>query len=74
METGKFIHRQTDQPGDRPAVEIALLSQRPSRIAESRRCVEESFTLLAEIRALEDRMSRPRPPLPRPVPAGNGRR
>ena len=74
METGKPCVQQTVQPGGQSATETALLSQQRSRIAESRRCVEESFTLLAEIRALEDRMSRPRPPLPRPVPAGNAQR
>ena len=74
METGKSSDHQAVPPGGRSTIEIALLSQRPSRIAESRRCVEESFTLLARIRALEDRMSRPRPPLPRPVPAGGAQR
>jgi hypothetical protein len=74
METGKSSDQQTVRPDGRSSVAMALLSQRPSHVAESRRCVEESFTLLAEIRALEDRMSRPRPPLPRPVPAGNAQR
>jgi hypothetical protein len=74
METGKTSDQQSVQPGGPSAVEMALMSQRPSRIAESRRCVEESFTLLARIRAMEDRMARPRPPLPRPVPSGNAER
>ena len=74
METGKPSDQRTVQLGNPSAVQSALMSQRPSRIAESYRCVEESFMLLAQIRALEDRMSRPRPPLPRPVPAGNAER
>jgi hypothetical protein len=74
METGKVSDRQTVQPGALSPVQDALMSQRPSRIAESYRCVEESFTLLAQIRALEDRMSRPRPPLAKPVPASNAER
>jgi len=71
METGKPCAQQPVQPDGRSAIQIVLLPQRPSCIDESRRCVEESFRLLADIRALEDRMSRPRPPLPRPRPAGN---
>ena len=71
METGKSSDQQTARPGNPSAVQTALMSQRPSRIAESYRCVEESFTLLARIRELEDRMSRPRPPLPPLVPAAH---
>ncbi len=74
METGKVSDQQTVPPGGLSTVQDALMSQRPSRIAESRRCVEESFTLLARIRALEDRMARPRSPLPRPMPSGNAER
>ena len=74
METGKTSDQQTPQPGGGSAVEMALLSQQLSRVARSARCVDESFKLLADIRELEDRMSRPRPPLLRRAPTGSAER
>ena len=72
METGKSSDQRTVPPGGGSTVDIALRSKLHPHVAGSARCVEESFKLLADIRELEDRMSRPRPPLP--VPAGNAQR
>ena len=71
MEAGKPSDRQTVQPGGQSAIEIAPMSQLHPGVARSVRCVEESFKLLADIRELEDRMSRPRSPLLRRAPAGS---